>query len=48
MVASPAGVEVAGDTRDWSSPLTLGLGLIALGLALGLAFGFVRRPRLAL
>jgi hypothetical protein len=48
MVASPAGVEVAGDTRDWSSPLTLGLGLIALGLALGLAFGFARRPRLAL
>jgi hypothetical protein len=48
MVASPSTVEVAGDGRDWSSPLTMGLGFIVLGLALGLAFGYLRRPRLAL
>jgi hypothetical protein len=45
---TPATVEVAGDSRDWNGLLTVGFGAIALGLALGLAFGYLRRPRLAL
>ena len=45
---SPNTVEVAGDSRDWNGLLTVGFGAIALGLALGLAFGYLRRPRLAL
>lgn len=47
-VASPTTVEVAGDSRDWDGLVTVGFGAIALGLALGLAFGYLRRPRLAL
>jgi hypothetical protein len=41
-------VEVAGSSRDWDGILTFGLGAVVLGLALGLAFGYLRRPRLAL
>jgi hypothetical protein len=46
--ASPTSVEVAGDSRDWNGLLTIGFGAIVLGLGLGLAFGYLRRPRLAL
>ena len=45
---SPTRVEVAGSSRDWDGILTFGLGAVVLGLALGLAFGYLRRPRLAL
>jgi hypothetical protein len=45
---SPTQVEVAGDSRDWDGLLTVGFGAVVLGLALGLAFGYLRRPRLAL
>jgi hypothetical protein len=32
---------------EWSDALPLGLGIIVLGIALGLALGYLRRPRLA-
>ena len=32
---------------EWSDALPLGLGIIVLGIALGLALGHLRRPRLA-
>jgi hypothetical protein len=48
-VASQPQVKVAaGDSRDWNGMLTAGFGAVLLGLALGLAFGYLRRPRLAL
>lgn len=36
-----------GSTLEWSSALRLGAGAIVLALGLGLAFGYLRRPRLA-
>jgi len=32
---------------EWGDAVPLGLGIIVLGIALGLAFGYLRRPRLA-
>ena len=32
---------------EWSDAVPLGLGIIVLGIALGLALGYLRRPRLA-
>ena len=32
---------------EWSDALPLGLGIIVLGIALGLALGHLRRPRIA-
>lgn len=45
---SPTQVAVADDGRDWDGLMTVGFGAIVLGLGLGLAFGYLRRPRLAL
>lgn len=44
---SPTRVEVSGST-EWDSVLTFGIGALTLALALGLALGYLRRPRLAL
>ena len=32
---------------EWTDALPLGLGIVVLGIAIGLAFGYLRRPRLA-
>ena len=45
---TPSTVQVAGDSRDWDGLMTIGFGAVVLGLAIGLAFGYLRRPRLAL
>lgn len=41
------GPASSSSTIEWSSALTVGIGAFVLVLALGLAFGYVRRPRLA-
>ncbi|NUT54412.1 MAG: hypothetical protein HOQ03_00325, partial [Thermoleophilia bacterium] len=46
----PARPEVAssgGSTIEWEQALTVGIGAFALVLGLGLAFGYLKRPRLA-
>ena len=40
-------VSNGGSTVEWNDALTLGIGGIVLALGLGLALGYVRRPRLA-
>lgn len=40
-------VEVSG-SRDWDGALTMGIGAVVLLLGIGLAVGYLRRPRLAL
>jgi len=42
--AEPAG---SGSSVEWDGALTVGIGAVVLALALGLALGYIRRPRLA-
>ncbi|MDX6397981.1 MAG: hypothetical protein QOJ43_1389 [Gaiellaceae bacterium] len=43
-----AGQTSKSSTLEWSTVLTFGIGALVLALALGLAFAYVRRPKLAL
>lgn len=43
----PQPVSDDGRTLEWNSALTLGAGAIVLALGLGLALGYLRRPKLA-
>ena len=36
-----------GSTVEWNEALTVGIGAVVLALGLGLALGYVRRPRIA-
>lgn len=47
-VAAPRSEPVSGgSTVEWNDGLTLGIGALVLGLALGLGLGYLRRPRIA-
>ena len=46
-VQTPLEVSSSGSTFEWNDALTVGIGALVLALGLGLAFGFLRRPRLA-
>ena len=37
----------SGSSFEWNDALTVGIGAVVLALGLGLAFGYLRRPRLA-
>jgi hypothetical protein len=44
---TPLEVSSSGSTLEWNDALTVGIGALVLALGLGLAFGYLRRPRLA-
>jgi hypothetical protein len=46
-VAQPQTVSDSGSTVEWNDALTFGIGALVLAIGLGLAFGYLRRPRLA-
>jgi hypothetical protein len=46
-VATPQEVSNSGSTFEWNDALTVGIGALVLALGLGLALGYLRRPRLA-
>ncbi len=46
-VQTPVEVSASGSTFEWNDALTVGIGGVVLALGLGLAFGYLRRPRLA-
>jgi hypothetical protein len=46
-VQTPAEVSASGSTFEWNDALTVGIGALVLVLGLGLALGYLRRPRLA-
>ena len=46
-VPAPVEVSSSGSTIEWNEALTVGIGALVLALALGLALGYLRRPRLA-
>ena len=46
-VATPVEVSSSGSTIEWNEALTVGIGALVLALGLGLALGYLRRPRLA-
>ena len=46
-VQTPLEVSSSGSTFEWNDALTVGIGALVLALGLGLAFGYLRRPRLA-
>jgi hypothetical protein len=41
-------VSNSGSTVEWNDALTVGIGALVLVLGLGLALGYLRRPRLAI
>ena len=43
----PQMATASGSSVDWNDAFTLGIGVIVLALGLGLAVGYLRRPRLA-
>ena len=46
-VQAPLEVSSSGSTFEWNDALTVGIGALVLALGLGLALGYLRRPRLA-
>ena len=46
-VQTPLEVSSSGSTFEWNDALTVGIGALVLVLGLGLALGYLRRPRLA-
>lgn len=46
-VQTPVEVSSSGSTFEWNDALTVGIGALVLVLGLGLALGYLRRPRLA-
>ena len=46
-VQTPVEVSASGSTLEWNDALTVGIGALVLALGLGLALGYLRRPRLA-
>jgi len=46
-VAARTELASSGSSTDWNPVLTLGIGLIVVGLALGLGLGYIKRPRIA-
>jgi hypothetical protein len=46
-VQTPAEVSASGSTVEWNEALTVGIGALVLVLGLGLAMGYLRRPRIA-
>ena len=46
-VQAPVEVSASGSTFEWNDALTVGIGALVLVLGLGLALGYLRRPRLA-
>ena len=46
-VQTPVEVSASGSTFEWNDALTVGIGALVLALGLGLALGYLRRPRLA-
>ncbi len=46
-VQTPVDVSASGSTFEWNDALTVGIGGLVLVLGLGLALGYLRRPRLA-
>jgi hypothetical protein len=46
-VPAPVEVSSSGSTIEWNEALTVGIGALVLALGLGLALGYLRRPRLA-
>jgi len=46
-VQTPVEVSASGSTFEWGDALTVGIGALVLVLGLGLALGYLRRPRLA-
>ena len=47
-VPTPTQVSSDGWSIEWNEAVTVGIGALVVLLALGLAFGYLRRPRLAL
>jgi hypothetical protein len=47
-VPTPTQVSNSGSTVEWNDALTVGIGALVLVLGLGLALGYLRRPRLAI
>ena len=47
-VPTPVQVSNGGSTVEWNDALTVGIGALVLVLGLGLALGYLRRPRLAI
>ena len=47
VVSQPELASSGGSTIEWNEALTVGIGVLLVVLGLGLAFGYLRRPRLA-
>ena len=47
VASQPELASSSGSTIEWNEALTVGIGALVLVLGLGLAFGYLRRPRLA-